>query len=422
MKSIKSGSKTIFNILIAAFMISSQVLLSSCGGAESEAGASKNDSAQVKPNEGGNTVEITKQQFASINLQMGKIEQKNLTSTLKATGFLGVPPQSKASITSPIGGTVQSIKVQEGDHVQKGQVVCTLINPEFIKMQEEFLDVQSQLAFSENEYNRQKELSEKNVASKKTFQEAESNYRSLTAKVNSLKQQLELLNINAGNLTADKINSTINIISPISGSVSHIDINIGSNAEASKTLLEVVDNSHLHLDLFVFEQDLPKVKEEQTVDFTLTNLPGKSFSAKIYSIGSAFENETKTIPIHAEITGDKNGLIEGMNVTGSINLGNNLVPAVLTSAIASFSGSDYVFIQTAGLPPTAHDHVKTETEVEQDKMGDMITFQRVQIKTGVTNGGYTEIIPLVQIPDTAKIVTNGAFYLSAILTNAGEEE
>jgi len=64
--------------------------------------------------------------------------------------------------------------------------------------------------------------------------------------------------------------------------------------------MQVVDNSHLHLDLFVYEQDLPKVNINQNIDFTLINLPGKNFTAKIYSIGSAFENDTKTIPIHAE--------------------------------------------------------------------------------------------------------------------------
>jgi len=85
--------------------------------------------------------------------------------------------------------------------------------------------------------------------------------------------------------------------------------------------MDVLDNSHLHLDLFVFEQDLPKVKVGQNIDFSLTNLPGKNFTANIFSIGSAFENQTKTVPVHAEITGDKSGLIEGMNVTGLINIG-----------------------------------------------------------------------------------------------------
>jgi hypothetical protein len=65
----------------------------------------------------------------------------------------------------------------------------------------------------------------------------------------------------------------------------------------------------------------------------LTNLPGKHYDAKIFSIGSAFEGESKSIPVHASIVGDKTGLIEGMSVIANINTGTNAVPAVPSSAI-----------------------------------------------------------------------------------------
>jgi RND family efflux transporter MFP subunit len=354
-------------------------------------------------------VTVNKQQYDALKIQMGSIEKKNLVDVLKATGFLRVPPQNKANITSVFGGTVKNIVVQEGKHVSKGQTVLTLTNPEFIKMQEEYLDVKSQLAFAETEYNRQKELSIHNVASQKTFQQVESTSKSLKAKFNSLKQQLMLLGINTSELTEESITSVINVVSPINGSVCGINVNIGTNAEVSKILMDVVDNSRLHLDLFVFEQDLPKIKEGQTIDFSLTNLPGKSYSATIFSIGSAFENETKTIPLHAEITGNKEGLIEGMNVTGSVNIGRSLVPAIPSAAIASFSGNDYIFIAV-------------QQNQKEEKEGIKFVFRRIHIKKGITNAGYSEVTPLEEIPADAKVVISGAFYLMAMLTNTGEEE
>lgn len=95
------------------------------------------------------------------------------------------------------------------------------------------------------------------------MQQAQANYSSLKAKLSSLKQQLALLGINAENLDADKLTSVISVTSPVSGYVSHIDVNIGSSVEMSRTILDVVDNSQLHLDLFVFEQDLMKIKINQ---------------------------------------------------------------------------------------------------------------------------------------------------------------
>lgn len=415
------------SVLTVPIMVLLALFVSSCGNSGSK--EKTEDPVAEEHTHAATEVSITKQQYDALKIQMGSIEQKNLSNVLKSTGFLKVPPQSKANITSALGGTVQTILVQEGNHVNKGQTMLTLTNPEFIKMQEEFLDAKSQLVFSEAEYNRQKELSSKNVSSQKSFQQMESNYNSLRVKFSSLKQQLTLLNIKTTELTQENITSVINVVSPINGSVSEIDVNIGTNAEASKTLMDIVDNAHLHLDLFVFEQELPKIKAGQTIDFNLTNLPGKSYTAKIYSIGSAFENETKTIPLHAEITGNKEGLIEGMNVTAGINIGNNLVPAAPSSAIASFSGNDYIFIandlhreeEKDSTNKKLQHNIKDKLEHGKERNEEIFGYKRIQIKKGVTNAGYTEITPLEEIPADAKVVINGAFYLMAMLTNAGEE-
>ncbi len=398
--------------MVMSFFIA---ILSSCGSTTTEANttaASTEDTtkaASTADPEAIKEVQIKKQQYDAIKIQFGSMEQKNLANVLKATGFLSVPPQNKASITSPLGGTVRSIFVQEGDYIKKGQTLATLVNPEFIKMQQDYLETKAGLAFSKAQYERQKELSANEVTAKKTFQEADANYKSLQAKLNSLKSQLNLIGINAGNISADNISSVINIKSPINGNISKVEVNLGLTAEPSKNLMEVVDNAHLHLDVFVYEQDLPKIKTGQNIDFTLINLSGKNYTAKIYSIGTAFENETKTIPVHAEITGEKTGLIEGMNVTGLINIGENISTAVLSSAIVSNSGNDYIFIE------------KQDSLHAGNEAKGLFSFEKIRIKKGITTGGYTEISPLEQIPANAKIVTNGAFYLMAILTNAGEE-
>lgn len=409
---------SVFSVFAIAIIIPILSLMSSCTNSGIKDVNTKTEEPQKQDVPG--QVSISKQQFDALKIEFGSVEYKNMRNNLRSTGFLKVPPQGKANITSALGGTVQSILVQEGDKVSKGQTVVTLTNPEFIKMQEEFLDAQSQLIFAETEYNRQKELSAKNVASQKTFQQSESIFTSLKAKFNSLKQQLAILNINTDHLTFDTISSFINVISPINGYVSNIDINIGVNSEASKTLMNVVDNSHLHIDLFVFEQELPNVKVGQNVDFSLINLPGKSFTAIVFSVGSAFENQTKTVPVHAEIMSDKSGLIEGMSVVGLINIENTPVPSVLSTAIVSSAGNDYIFINTED--QGRQEHKLNDGETKNEKTEDMFFFEKIQVKKGVNDGSYTQITTLQQIPDNAKVITNGAFYLMAILTNAGEKE
>jgi hypothetical protein len=84
----------------------------------------------------------------------------------------------------------------------------------------------------------------------------------------------------------------------------------------------------------------------QIVHFKLTNNPETEYDAKIYSIGSSFENESKTISMHCEVIGNKAGLIDGMNITGIVSLDKSTTPAVPTEAIVEADGKYYVFIQT----------------------------------------------------------------------------
>jgi multidrug resistance efflux pump len=67
--------------------------------------------------------------------------------------------------------------------------------------------------------------------------------------------------------------------------------------DASTPIAQIVNNSQLHLDLFVFEKDLPKVKAGQRIHFTLTKSAGKEYDAQIYSIETAFASQSKTYDV-----------------------------------------------------------------------------------------------------------------------------
>ena len=51
---------------------------------------------------------------------------------------------------------------------------------------------------------------------------------------------------------------------------------------------------------------------------------------------------------------------------------------------------------------------------------DLAAFEKIPVRKGTTDVGFSEITLLSDIPDNAKIVTNGAFFLMAKLTNQGE--
>lgn len=419
--------KTLKVILL---FLAATVLFTSCG-TKQEAGEKKEEAGHEE-HENSNTAFLTSEQIKSIQLELGSIEKKQLTASLKANGILNVPNQNKASITALMGGVVKSILVQTGNNVKKGDVIATITNASFITLQEQYLSTVSQLMLSEQENKRQQELQAGNATALKNLQASESELKTLKARKASLQKQLELIGINVSNLNSENMQTVVNITSPITGAVSAVLVNIGSFVDANTALAEVIDNSQLHLDLFVYERDLAKLKDGQTIHFTLTNDPGKEYDAKVYAISNTFEQNTKAVAVHAMVEGDKTGLIDGMNITALVSLENATVDAVPTDAIVNYQGQDFIFVVTD--PHAEAEHHEEKDGEEHDEHGHKhgekkpipsegaLTFERIPVRKGTSDVGYSEITVLKDLPANAKIATKGAFFILAKMTNAGEHE
>jgi RND family efflux transporter MFP subunit len=354
--------------------------------------------------------ELTKAQMASIGLETGFVEKKQLTASLKANGFLKVPNQNRANVTAVLGGTVTAIHVQTGNIVRKGQALVSITNPAFITLQEEYLTVSESVELATIELNRQKDLQQGNANALKNVQQAEAELKKLKTRKASLSQQLALTGILPEKLSSENIRSSVNIVSPIAGSVSDVLVNMGSYVDPNMTIAEVVDHSQLHLDLYVFEKDLDKLKIGQTIHFTLTNNPGKEYDAKIYGISNTFEPQTRAVAVHAAVQGDKRGLIDGMSITALVSLDQATVDALPLDAFVHHQGQDYVFIESE--PSSLTTGEKTEDN--------HVHFKRIPVRKGTTDIGYSEVTFLEEIPDSAKVVLKGAFFLMAQMTNQGE--
>lgn len=388
-------------------------LLQACGGNKTEKAAEPD--AHQHEEGGGNVAEITAEQLKTAGIETDTVQLKNLTSAIKANGMLTVPNQNKALVTSVSNGIIKTLLVQPGDFVKQGQAIASIINPDIAKTQQDLQTVQAQISLAEIEQRRQKELVEGNAAPLKNLQRVETELATLTTSRNALQQQLAAMGIPA----SAKLTTTISVRAPISGTISEISAQIGSNVGPNTPIAQIVNNSQLHLDLFVYEKDLPKLKPNQVIHFTMTNNAGKEYDAQIYSIGTAFASDTKTIPIHAVVKGDKTGLIEGMSITAVVSIGKAIVPAVPSEAIITNAGTDYIFIQTtAPKEEKGHEHKEGEKEAHAQTF----YFEKTPVIKGNSDIGFTEIIPVKPIPSGARVVTKGAFFVMATLSNMGEHE
>jgi len=415
--------KRTFHIIIPVILAVATATLMSCGSTTAEKTAEKaTGEGEDHHDDEGNTVSLTAAQFKTADIQLGQPELRQISGTVKVNGYLDVPPQQMVSVSVPMGGFIKQTTLLQGMGVNKGQSLAILENMDYIQLQQDYLDIKSQLEYAKAEYERQQELAKENVNALKTLQQAKATFQSLSVKSSGLKEKLGLLNISTAALEKGNIQRTISINSPISGYVTQVNVNLGQFVNPADILFKIVNTEHLHAELTVFEKDIPKLKIEQKVRFTLAG-ETKERLATLHLIGREISEE-RTVRVHCHLEQEDRQLLPGAYLQAMIETGAAKVNAVPDAAIVNFENKFYVFVNVAveegpahGQP--GHKHGEGEDGHKHDAEEGTHHFAMMEVKKGNSEFGYTEITLPEEVPANASIVVKGAYDLLAKKKNSG---
>ncbi|MBX2914526.1 MAG: efflux RND transporter periplasmic adaptor subunit [Cyclobacteriaceae bacterium] len=406
--------KNIHKLFALLLLSTVTALVISCGNASTEA------IEEEHHDEAENTAELTDKQIKTAGIELGKVEQKQISGTIKVNGMLDVPPQQMVSVSAPLGGFLKSTVLLQGSRVTKGQVIAVIENPEYIQLQQDYLEAKNQFDFAYADYERQQELAKENVNAQKTLQQAKTTYQSWLAKKNGLLAKLKLINVDMTSLEAGTISSTSNIYSTINGFVTEVNVNIGKFVNPSDILFEIVDTEHLHAELIIFEKDVRKIKIGQKVRFTLAN-ETKERMATVYLIGREISAD-RTIRIHCHIDKEDKDLLPGMYLKAIVETGGTAVTALPNEAIIDFQGKKYVFIKTEeGHGDDEENQTKEGSEEGGEHKEEGQHFMMQEIVVGNSELGYTEVILPEGWNNENEVVVKGAYAILSKMKNSEEE-
>jgi cobalt-zinc-cadmium efflux system membrane fusion protein len=279
-------------------------------------------------------------------LVLEELSEINFGESLTVTGMIDVPPQNKATISSFIGGYVVNTPLLVGDKVSKGQVLVSLENPEYVELQQDYLELSEQLTYLESEYQRQKTLYDENITSEKSYLKAQSIYRSTLAHLNGLKKKLQMLSINPRQVESGKIVSKIELYAPMEGYVTSVNVSNGAFVSAQDVIMEIVDTDHIHLELSVFEKDIMKIKKGQKIQFQIPEASTEIFSGEIHLVGTTIDETTRRVKLHGHVDNETDQFIVGMYVVADIFISENIAMGLPKTAILSDDDGDFVIAAT----------------------------------------------------------------------------
>ena len=293
----------------------------------------------------------TKKAPEPVPVQAVTAELRLLDKTLAVTGSLN--PDESVTVSAEVPGRVQTIAVDFGNHVRKGQVVAELDKQELsiaverakaslaqalarlgLDSSQEAVrpestpsirQAQAQMEDAKSKFQNASSLVKSGDISQERFTEAQKVYearravyeaarddaRTLTAQVQALQAEVKL---------AQKRLSDATVRAPFDGEVSQKHVSPGQYIKENTPIVTVVKTSPLRLRVEIPETAAGAVRVGTRLTFTTDAAPGEQFSAVVRELNPSLDAQSRTLAAEARLTGNHPRLRPGMFVQVQLDI------------------------------------------------------------------------------------------------------
>ena len=278
----------------------------------------KSDSAPTKKTETTELAVTTDVNEYSPTAHDGTSGATGHVKSVSLTGVIVLPPDSRVMVSVSMPGIVRSTTLVPGNYVKKGSVIITMENPDFIALQQEYIESEAKSRTLQMEYERQQTMMKDNATTEKKVEESKSEYVAMRSKYEAAKSQLAMLGVDVNKISVDHLMTYIEVKAPISGYVSNVTVNPGKYVEAGMSMCDVIDKTGLMLKLTAYEKDLTEIGVGDSLRFIVNGISDQKFAAKVVSIGQSVNEHNRSIEVYATIAKHDAVFRPGMYVTATM--------------------------------------------------------------------------------------------------------
>ncbi len=372
------------------FYTSLFLLLLSCS-------AKKNEEQTKLPQKDALVLNLTDAQLKQADLLIAAASTQILHETIAVNGLVDVPPQSMISISFPLGGYLKNTQLLPGMSIKKGEVIALMEDQSYVQLQQDYLVDKAKMDYLSADLQRQKELSDNEATSKKSYQQVLSEYKMVQVMIKALEEKLRIIGIDPAKLNVASISRTVSLRSPINGFVTKVNVNIGKYVNPSDVLFELVNPNDIHAAMTVFEKDMHLIQKGMKATVSLASNPIKKYEVEVLLVTKNI-NETRTGLVHCHFENANHELLPGMFLNGIFNLSANQSSVLPEESVVRFEGKEYVFVAK-----------------------DAHQFEMVEVQTGTRQNGMVALKEQSQIDiNKVKFVTKNSYSLLGMLKNKTE--
>lgn len=262
-----------------------------------------------------------------------------IKSTLKLQGEIKLNADKSVLIVPRVGGIVDSVTVNAGDKVRKGQVLATISSQMIADVRSDLLAAQKRAGLARSTYEREKQLWEEKISAQQDYLQAQHDLQEAEINLSRIQQKLGALG--AGSSGAGQ--TRYEIRSPIDGTVTLKKVSQGQVVSEIDSLFEVADLSTVWAEMTIYAKDINTVKSGQRVTVKAAAFDAQSVGTIAY-VGSLVGEQTRTAMARVVLSNPEKTWLPGLPVNIELTSNEVDVPlAVSVEGIQSLNEEVVVF-------------------------------------------------------------------------------
>lgn len=321
--SLKNNLKLLYSLLLVVCLF----VLSSCSG----------DKAEKKDD----TVEISDSLIKSMTVGVSKITQ--VRSELKLTGKIIADQNKQIQVYPFVSGVVKSVNVEVGDYVEKDQVIAIIRSGDVADYQKQFTDAKSNYDLAKKNMQVAEDMYASKLMSERDYISAKQDLNRAQADLNKSQELQKIYSIDSG--------SEYVVKAPITGFIIEKNINkdMQIRTDNSQNMFTVSQLTDVWVLANVYETDIDKVKEKDTVFVTTIAYPDKIYKATIDKVYNVLDPQTRVMKIRVKLENPDYLLKPEMYANVVVNYAEpERMITIASSALVFDNSNNYVLVYTGG--------------------------------------------------------------------------
>ncbi|CAI8821895.1 membrane fusion protein, heavy metal efflux system [Pseudomonas sp. IT-232MI5] len=336
-------------------------------------------------------IELSAEQITAAGIQLAEARAQNISRGLPFPGEVRFDEDRTAHVVPRVPGVVESVAVNLGQTVKKGQLLAVIASQQISDQRSEQAAAQRRLALARTTYEREKKLWQDKISAEQDFLQARQALQEAEIAVSNARQKISVL---SGSVVATGGNR-YELRAPFDGVVVEKHLTPGEVVDESTAAFTLSDLSRVWVTFGVSPKDLNKVQVGKAVTVSAPELNAEVVGSVAY-VGSLLGEQTRTATVRVTLENPQGSWRPGLFVTALVATDSREAKvAVPETAIQTVEDKSTVFVRTDD------------------------GFEARAVELGSRAAGYVEITQGLE--PGAQVASAGSFVLKSELGKASAE-